>query len=125
MNNAAHLCSSFTTLPSPRPRWSTTGHPKGCARTNSAMSALGQKQTDAVQKGMSALPPKADMCSALADVCFGPKADIDAGSASVGRDAVEYLYAWRRLGPKHHLAIIVQLNLAIASSRSTREPVLY
>src|SRR5262249_6103946 len=24
---------------------------------------------------MSALPPKADMCSALADVCFGPKAD--------------------------------------------------
>src|SRR5262245_55842467 len=25
---------------------------------------------------MSALPPKADMCSAVADVCFGPKADI-------------------------------------------------
>ena len=25
---------------------------------------------------MSALPPKADMCSALADVCFGPKADM-------------------------------------------------
>jgi hypothetical protein len=25
---------------------------------------------------MSALPPKADMCSALAYVCFGPKADI-------------------------------------------------
>ena len=28
------------------------------------MSALGQKQTFAVQNGMSALPPKADMCSA-------------------------------------------------------------
>jgi hypothetical protein len=27
-------------------------------------------------KVMSALPPKADMCSALAYVCFGPKADI-------------------------------------------------
>ena len=40
------------------------------------MSALGQKRTFAVQKGMSALPPKADMCSALADVCFVPKADI-------------------------------------------------
>jgi len=58
------------------------------------MSALGQKQTYAVQKAMSALPPiatakadlsqtvmsalppKADMCGALADVCFGPKADI-------------------------------------------------
>src|SRR5262249_4878636 len=26
--------------------------------------------------GMSALPPKADMCSAIAHVCFGPKADI-------------------------------------------------
>jgi hypothetical protein len=25
---------------------------------------------------MSALPPKADMCSALAHVCFGPKADM-------------------------------------------------
>ena len=28
------------------------------------MSALGHKRTYAVQKGMSALPPKADMCSA-------------------------------------------------------------
>ena len=40
------------------------------------MSALGQKQTYAVQKSMSALPPKADMCSAITDVRFGPKADI-------------------------------------------------
>jgi hypothetical protein len=40
------------------------------------MSALGQKQTYAVQKGMSALHPKADMCSAEADVRFGPKADM-------------------------------------------------
>src|SRR5215510_14877283 len=41
------------------------------------MSALGQKRTYAVQKGMSALPPKADMCSELADICFGPIADIN------------------------------------------------
>jgi hypothetical protein len=27
---------------------------------------------------MSALPPKADMCGAIAHVCFGPKADIAA-----------------------------------------------
>jgi hypothetical protein len=40
------------------------------------MSALGQKQTCAPQKVMSALPPKADICSALVDVCFGPEADI-------------------------------------------------
>ena len=40
------------------------------------MSALGQKRTCAVQKPMSALPPKADMCSALAHVRFVPIADI-------------------------------------------------
>ena len=40
------------------------------------LSASGQKQTYAVQKGMSGLPPKADMCGALAHVCFGPLADI-------------------------------------------------
>ena len=58
------------------------------------MSALGQKQTYAPQKAvsalppiatakadlsqtaMSALPPKADMCGALAHVRYGPIADI-------------------------------------------------
>src|SRR5262245_29528687 len=40
------------------------------------MSALGQKQTYAVQRGMSTLPPKPDMCGALADVRYGPEADI-------------------------------------------------
>ena len=40
------------------------------------MSALGQKQTFAAHKGMSALPPKADICSARAYVRFGPQADI-------------------------------------------------
>jgi hypothetical protein len=41
-----------------------------------AMSAMGQKQTCAVQNGMSALPPIADMCSALGDVRFVPITDI-------------------------------------------------
>ena len=40
------------------------------------MSGLGHKQTFAVQNGMSALHPKADMCSALGDVWFVPIADI-------------------------------------------------
>jgi hypothetical protein len=40
------------------------------------MSALGQKQTFAMQNVMSALPPKADICSALAHVRFVPIADI-------------------------------------------------
>jgi len=41
-----------------------------------ALSALGQKQTCAAQNVMSALRPKADMCSANRHVCFGPIADI-------------------------------------------------
>ena len=40
------------------------------------MSALGHKRTFAVQKGMSALPPKADMCSAPSDVRYVPIADL-------------------------------------------------
>ena len=40
------------------------------------MSALGQKQICAAQKVMSALPPKADMCSATRYVRFVPIADI-------------------------------------------------
>ena len=42
------------------------------------MSALGHKRTCAAQLGMSALPPIADMCSALGDVCFVPIADMPA-----------------------------------------------
>ena len=40
------------------------------------MSALGQKQTCAAHKLMSALPSKADICSAQADVRLVPEADI-------------------------------------------------
>src|SRR5215510_955311 len=39
-------------------------------------NSIGQKRTFAVQKGMSALPPEADMCGAPAHVRYGPKADI-------------------------------------------------
>src|SRR5262249_10821502 len=34
------------------------------------------KRTFRIAIAMSALHPKADMCSALVNVCFGPKADI-------------------------------------------------
>ena len=53
-----------------------TGIPCGA----SGMSALGQKQTIALQKVMSALPPKADMCSATRDVRFVPIADMNKNS---------------------------------------------
>ena len=40
------------------------------------MSALGHKRTCAVQNGMSALHPIADMCGAKRDVRFVPIADM-------------------------------------------------
>ena len=40
------------------------------------MSALGQKQTWADVRAMSALPPKADIETRSRDVRFVPKADI-------------------------------------------------
>jgi hypothetical protein len=40
------------------------------------MSALGQKQTFALQQVMSALPPKADIGAAQINVRFVPIADI-------------------------------------------------
>src|SRR5262249_18024647 len=36
----------------------------------------GGRPSEISQKAMSALPPKADMCSAQPHVCFGPKADM-------------------------------------------------
>jgi hypothetical protein len=36
------------------------------------------------QTVMSALPPKTDMCGALAHVCYGPKADVDHSIISPG-----------------------------------------
>jgi len=67
------------------------------------MSALGQKPTYALQQvmsalhpiatakakfrkmAMSALPPKADMCGAMAHVRYGPKADIARLTPSANR----------------------------------------
>jgi hypothetical protein len=42
------------------------------------MSALGHRRTNAAQNAVSALPPKADMCGATANVRYGP---ITIGSA--------------------------------------------
>ena len=61
------------------------------------MSALGQKQTCAVQKVMSALPPKADMCGATSDVRYVPIADI--GYRYGGAPAKSLTVAARASGP--------------------------
>ena len=60
------------------------------------MSALGQKQTFAAHQRMSALPPKADMCSALGDVRFVPIADISSNEisrAELCQDACDIAHA--------------------------------
>src|SRR5215471_4560279 len=46
-------------------------------------SSNSDPESEFPQKAMSALPPKADICSALADVCFGPKADIKCLGGSI------------------------------------------
>jgi len=47
-------------------------------------SALGHKRTFAMQKGMSALHPKADICGTTWDVRFGPKVKVKTFYSSVG-----------------------------------------
>jgi len=52
------------------------------------MSALGQKQTRALQNGISALPPEADICGAKRNVRFGPEADIEDAKRETASPAV-------------------------------------
>ena len=61
---------------------SSTLRPAASEKWHTLMSALGQKQTFASQKAMSALPPKADMSSATRYVRFVPIADILINSLS-------------------------------------------
>src|SRR5262245_55975386 len=62
------------------------------------MSALGQKQTFALQTGVSALHPEADICGALVHVRFGPKADIQDGYDRSSRNAIAAMLNMRGRG---------------------------
>ena len=64
----------FVTLAQLVPPMSALGQKQTCA-VQKGMSALRQK-TCAAQKVMSALPPRADICGATAHVRFVPIADI-------------------------------------------------
>src|SRR5262249_12720616 len=46
------------------------------AATHVRFTPISNRESGHPHEFMSALPPKADMCGALAHVCFGPKADI-------------------------------------------------
>ncbi len=73
-------------------------------------SALGHKPTYAVQKGMSALHPRADMCAATRDVRFGPKADT---GRSVDNGFREFRFAYFERLP------ILNLAISVVASSST------
>ena len=62
------------------------------------MSALGQKQTCAAHKVMSALPSKADMCSAHTHVRFVPKAVIEGVNRKTAsrRSPPKFILYWSR-----------------------------
>ena len=55
------------------------------------MSALGHKRTFAVQKDMSALPPKADIHTRIIGVRFAAKADKASNSGALKRYTEERL----------------------------------
>ena len=50
------------------------------AKSDVRFAPVSDRKSGLPQRVMSALPPKADMCGALAYVCYGPEADIDAYS---------------------------------------------
>ena len=75
-----------------------------------------------MQKAMSALPPKADMCGALADVRFVPIADIRAfGSARVEKEAKMRCDKRQRLVPGTACRVDY-FDFGIVSSLSTLAP---
>jgi hypothetical protein len=47
------------------------------ARRHVRFTPNSDRESEIPQKAMCALAPKADMCGALAYVCFGPKADTE------------------------------------------------
>jgi hypothetical protein len=47
-------------------------------KATSALPLIATAKADMPQMAMSALPPRADLCSALTHVCSGPIADIAA-----------------------------------------------
>ena len=53
---------------------SALGHKRG-APTHVRFTPDSDRKSEFPQKAVSALPPKADMCSATNDVGYGPKAD--------------------------------------------------
>jgi hypothetical protein len=91
-NRAAEKCDELASPhcapPSLRTEHRGESHQRHCIKlllSDQYMSALGQKRTFAVQNGMSALPPKADIRDYGWDVRYGPIADVKDAEAPTFR----------------------------------------
>jgi hypothetical protein len=88
------------------------------------MSALGKKQTFAVQNVMSALPPKADIPGSDQHVCFVPIADIKMSKDDIKGSTL--LHQWpallrRCLSTLHPFPLPKQNSLADVHSQRLKE----
>ena len=69
------------------------------------MSALGHKRTYAVQNGMSALPPKADIKVPDGHVCFGPLANISPYSITHSLPGCVVIPRFPKSAPAHRSTV--------------------
>jgi hypothetical protein len=81
---------------------SALGHKQTCApqKAMSALPLVATAKADMPQMVMSAFPPKADMCSAQAHVCFGPIADIRSYSITACFHRMRPFHRPKRLSAK-------------------------
>jgi hypothetical protein len=85
------------------------------------VSALG-----ALQNGVSALPPKADMCGAIRDVCFGPRADMLRGVMRFSLSGDRQRFSGAQMSHRHRGGFFSwptkRLLRGLAKLRSTMRP---
>jgi hypothetical protein len=86
------------------------------------MSALGQKQTFALQQVMSALPPKADIGAAQINVRFVPIADIEGSKLDDWRSRPSKCRARPRTRDTDSLVYSSKLNVWVDSPSAVPIP---
>ena len=80
------------------------------ARRHVCFTPNSDRESEIPQKVMSALPPKADMCSAQAHVCFGPIADMCGATTDV------------RFGPKADIALLIRQSRRHVAAEAMARP---
>jgi hypothetical protein len=84
---------------------SALGHKPTCAaKSDVRFTPDSDRESGFPHKVMSALPPKADMCSAPAYVCFGPEADIPPSIRSPRQRTIEI---WGRQAEQRNFGVFL------------------